>query len=169
MRRPSHAAGGLLTAVHQAVELGFGTGVIGQSAAGLAPAIAASVAFDAGWVAAARRGRADRTLGFLAGVAVGVPVIHFTLWPWKLRKGLPVLTEAEGLPPRLMPLYNVVLYAWALAGLVAVATDTPRRARPWALAGAASVIGIRPAARAHFDWMAVEARRNPRWWNRAWA
>lgn len=117
----------------------------------------------------ARRGEADRTLGFLAGVAVGVPVVHFTLWPWKAVRGVPVLTEAEGLPERLMPLYNGILYAWALAGLVAIAVDTPPRRRPWAIAGLASAVGIRPAARAHFNWMAAEARRNPSWWNRAWS
>jgi hypothetical protein len=82
---------------------------------------------------------------------------------------VPLLTEAEGLPSQLMPLYNGILYAWAAAGLVAVLVDTPARHRPWALAGMASVVGIRPAARAHFDWMAEEGRRNPRWWNRAWS
>lgn len=158
-----------MTAVHQAVELAFGTGVIGQSATGLLPAAAASVAFDSGWVILSQRGRADRTLGFLAGVAIGVPVIHFTLWPWKAVRGVPLLTEAEGLPSQLMPLYNAILYAWAIAGLVAVLFDTPARHRPWAIVGMASVVGIRPAARAHFDWMAEEARRNPRWWNRAWS
>jgi hypothetical protein len=143
--------------------------VIGQSATGLVPAIAASVVFDGGWVGLARRGKAERTLGFLAGVAVGVPLIHFTLWPWKAVRGVPLLTEAEGLPQNLMPAYNGILYAWALAGLLAIAFETPARRRPWAVAGAASVVGIRPAARAHFNWMAEEARRNPRWWNRAWA
>jgi hypothetical protein len=33
----------------------------------------------------------------------------------------------------------------------------------------ASVIGFRPVAKQHFDWIAKEAKRNPAWWNRAWA
>ncbi len=158
-----------MTAVHQAVELAFGTGVIGQSSVGLGPAIAASVLLDGGWVALARRGRADRLLAFLSGVALGVPAIHFTLWPWKLNRGVPVLTEAEGLPERLMPAYNAILYGWAAAGAAALVADTGPRHRKWSLAGMASVLAFRPVAQSHFRWMAAEARRNPRWWNRAWA
>jgi hypothetical protein len=113
MRRPFHAGGGALTALHQAVEFAFGTGVIGQSAVGLGPAMAASTVFDAGWIWLARRSSAERTLAFLAGIAIGVPALHFTLWPWESRAGLPILIDAEGLPRRVMPSYNAILYAWA--------------------------------------------------------
>ena len=158
-----------MTFLHQAVELALGTGVIGQSAVGLGPAVAASLALDGGWVATAARGRADRILAYLAGIAVGVPVLHFTLWPWDRRAGLPVLREAEGLPPSAMPGYNAVLYGWALAGAAGWWRDTPAGSRRWGLAGLASVAAFRPVAQRHFAWMAREAARNPRWWNRAWA
>lgn len=169
-RRPLHAAAGGLTAVHQLVELGAGTGVIGASRFGLPGAIAASVVLDGGWMALARsRFRAPRTLAFLSGIAVGVPAIHFVLWPWTKQRGVPWLTEAEGLPPRLMDPYNGILYAWAGAGLLALLLETPARHRRWAVAGATSVFLARPQIEAHFRWMAEEGKRHPAWWNRAWS
>ena len=168
-KRPFHASAGGLTALHQIVELAAGTGVIGASRLGLPGAIAASIALDGGWIALARsRRRAPRTLALLSGIAVGVPAIHFVLWPWQTRRGVPWLTEAEGLPPRLMDAYNGILYAWGAAGLLALLLETPRRYRPWAVAGAASVFVARPEIEAHFRWMAKEGKRHPAWWNRAW-
>jgi hypothetical protein len=158
-----------MTAVHQAVELAVGTGVIGQSRSGLAPAIAASVVMDTGWAAVGRRAPASPLAAYLAGVGMGVPIVHFTLWPWKLRGGLPVLTEAEGLPESWMPGYNAVLYLWFATSLAGLIAETPPKRRWWALAGLASIAAFRPVAKEHFDWMEREAQRNPQWWNRAWA
>ena len=166
-RRPLHAAAGAFTALHQAVELAFGTGVIGQSAVGLRPAIAASVVFDGGWVYLAGRRRTGPVLAFLAGVGIGVPAVHFRLWPWRLRP-VPVLTEAEGLPRRLMPAYNAILYGWALAAGLALVRETPRRERLLAVPGILSVFAAGQLVRRHFEWMGAEASRNPQWWNRAW-
>ena len=168
MRR-GHAAAGLLTFVHQAVELALGTGVIGQAQLGLPAAIAASLVSDGAWVAAAARRRPpDAALAFGAGVAIGVPITHFTLWPWRLRRGVPLLVEAEGLPSEAMPAYNAVLYLWAAAGLYAALHDTARPQRRWVPVGFLAVMGFRSTAQQHFRWIAAEARRNPRWWNRAW-
>ena len=167
--RPFHSAAAALTAVHQGVELALGTGIIGQAQLGFPGALAASTVMDAGWFALAQRRRPpERLLAFGTGVAVGVPLVHFTLWPWKVRRGIPVLTEAEGLPPSAMGLYNAILYAWAAAGLLAVVRETPKRHRWWMAAGLASIAAIRPAAQAHFRWIEAESRRNPKWWNRAW-
>src|SRR4051794_23373464 len=97
--RRFHALAGLMCAVHQGVELGLGTGIIGQAQAGFPAAIALSTALDGGWIAAGLRRRPpERLLAYLAGIALGVPFIHFTLWPWSVRRGVPVLDEAEGLP-----------------------------------------------------------------------
>lgn len=169
MTRPFHFASGAMTTIHQTVELALGTGVIGQAQIGLPGAIGASVLMDGTWMGASLRARSpDRLLAFGSGVAVGVPFIHFTLWPWAFRKGVPVLTEAEGLPRSAMGLYNAILYLWALAGILAALRDTPRRYAWWCLAGFASVVGFRPVAKQHFDWIASEAERHPAWWNRAW-
>jgi hypothetical protein len=170
MARTGHLLAGLGTTTHQALELALGTGIIGQAQAGFPGALAASTVMDAGWLVAATRERPpERLLAFGAGVAIATPLLHFTLFPWTARRGVPVLTEAEGLPSNVMPLYNAVLYGWAGAGLVAALRDTPRRHRAWVLAGLAAVVGIRPAAQRHFAWIEREAQRNPRWWNRSWA
>lgn len=169
MARTGHLLAGSATTAHQVLELALGTGIIGQAQAGFPGALAASTVMDAGWIYAARRERPpERLLAFGAGVAIMTPILHFTMWPWERRRGVPVLTEAEGLPESVMPLYNAVLYAWAGAGLLATVRDTPKRHLPWVLAGIVAVIRIRPTAQAHFRWMAQEAVRNPRWWNRSW-
>lgn len=134
---------------------------------GLMPAIAASVVLDGGWVFLAGRRKTDPVLAFLSGLAIGVPVIHFLLWPWRLR-GVPVLTEAEGLPQHLMPAYNAILYAWAATGVAALVWDTPKRQRALAVPAMISLLASRRAIEQHFEWMAKEGERNPRWWNRAW-
>ena len=90
---------GALTFAHQAFELLAGSGIIGQRHVGLVPAAALAIAADAGCVAAtADRDREwDRLLALAAATALAAPPLHYTLFPWRLRWGLPVLTEAEGL------------------------------------------------------------------------
>ena len=129
-----------------------------------------SVALDGGWVwAATRRRPPRRLLAYLAGIAIGVPVVHFTLWPWSVRRGLPLLDEAEGLPDEAMPLYNAILYLWAGAGVLAALRETAPRDRWFTLAGLVSIAAFRRTAQEHFRWIEREGRRNPQWWNRAWA
>jgi hypothetical protein len=169
MTRPAHFLAGSMTTTHQVLELALGTGIIGQAQSGFAGALAASTAMDAGWLyAATRKEPPERLLAFGAGVAIMTPLLHFTLFPWHIRKAVPVLTQAEGLPASIMPLYNTVLYAWAGAGVLAAVRDTPRRHLPFVLAGILAVIAIRPTAKEHFAWMEREAMKNPRWWNRSW-
>lgn len=170
MTRKAHLAAGLSTTTHQVVELALGTGIIGQAQSGFAGALAASTVMDAGWIfAATRKKPPERLLAFGAGVAIMTPLLHYTLFPWKVRRGVPMLTEAEGLPQSVMPLYNGVIYMWAVSGVVAAFRDTPRKHRAWVLAGITAVIAIRPMAKKHFAWMEEEAQRNPKWWNRSWS
>ena len=59
---------------------------------------------DTGWIyAATREEPPERLLAFGAGVAIMTPLLHFTLFPWRVRKAVPVLTQAEGLPARSCP------------------------------------------------------------------
>ena len=170
MARSGHVLAGSLTTTHQVLELVLGTGIIGQAQVGFTGALAASTAMDAGWLyAATRKEPPERILAFGSGVAIMTPVLHFTLFPWQVRRAVPVLTQAEGLPTSIMPFYNTVLYAWAGAGVLAAVRDTPRRSLPFVAAGILAVIAIRSTAKRHFAWMEREAVRNPRWWNRAWS
>lgn len=168
--RPYHLAACVSQAVHETFELAAGTGIIAQAQLGLPGAIAASALMLTTWArqATRRRPNDDATLAAAAGVSVAVPVIHFTIWPWRVTRGLPVLTEAEGLPRRLLPAYNAVLYAWGISGVLALIRDTRRGRRRYGLAGIAAAAAFRPVAVHHFRWLEAEAQRNPRWWNRAW-
>lgn len=160
---------GALTAGHQLVELGAGSGVIGQRHVGLVPAASLSLLTDAVWVAAALRdrGRWERAMAVGAGTAMAAPVLHYTLFPWRLRFGVPVLVEAEGLRGPPLVGYVALLYAWAGAGVLALIA-VPRRRRRWALLGVGLAAAFRQLAADHAGWIAAESTRNAQWWNRAW-
>src|SRR6266508_2646487 len=115
MRRRWHALTSVATATHHLFELVAGTGLVFQPYVGLRGAAALWSVVLPGWFAGAARGSArwDRPLAFLAGLSIGGAAVHFTLWSWETKRGLPFLTEAEGLEPGQLPAYNAVLYAWA--------------------------------------------------------
>ena len=169
MRRPLHALTAVATAAHHGFELAAGTGLVFQPYLGLRGAGVVWTIGLPGWFASAARGsrRWDAPLAFLAGLSIGGAAVHFTLWPWEQKGGIPRLTEAEGLRPEQLPAYNAVLHAWALTALAALALETPRAARKWALVGLVTAVPLRFSARHHFSWIREQARTNPRWWNRA--
>ena len=157
------------TAGHQLVELGGGSGVIGQRHVGLVPAACLSLATDVVWLAAALedRGRWEGALAVGAGAALAAPVLHYTLFPWRLRFGVPVLVEAEGLLGGPLLGYVVLLYGWCGSGLLAT-TGVPWGRRRWVLLGVGLAVAFRQLAADHARWIARESARRPRWWNRAW-
>lgn len=148
-RQARLALPGVLTAAHQALELGFGSGIIGQRHVGLAPAVALAVLADAGEVTLALdRPRWGRILAMAAGTAVAASALHFTLFPWRLRFGVPVLAEGEGLHDGRLAAYVVVLYAWGAAGAAAAFAIPPGRRR-WTFAGVAAAAGFSPIGIRH--------------------
>jgi hypothetical protein len=163
-----HALTCLGTAAHHGFELAAGVGLVFQPYLGLPGSAALWGCSFPAWLGAAVAGskKWDRPLAFLAGLSVGGSAVHFTLWPWTAERGPPVLTEAEGLRPPLLPAYNAVLYLWALSALAALALDTPPGARRWGLAGLVAAAPLRASARHHFRWLVHQARSNPAWWNR---
>ncbi len=94
-------------------------------------------------------------------------LVHYTLSPSRRRFGFPVLTQAEGLKPELLPAYNAVLYAWALAALTSLAIETPHGARKWDMVGMLAAVPLGFSARHHFAWIKERALETPAWWNRA--
>jgi hypothetical protein len=156
------------TAAHHGFELGNGVGLVWQPELGLGGAGALWVIQLGLWSWMAARGgrRWDRVLAMLAGSGIAGVVVHFTLWPWKRNRfGIPVLTEAEGLPPSRLPAYNAILGLWGLASMVSLLELTPSRRR-WALTGLVALPILRLSARHHFTWAAEQADENPAWWNR---
>jgi hypothetical protein len=163
----------LLTAAgataHHGFELAAGVGLVFQPWLGLGGSATLWGTLFPAWAVVASRGsrRWDPLVAFAAGMSLGAAALHFSLWPWSFRRGVPWLDEAEGLRPEHLPAYNALLYGWAAAAVGAVAFETPRRSRPWALAGFAATLPLRGTAREHFRWIREEARTHPAWWNRA--
>ena len=91
------------------------------------------------------------------------------MWPVVVRRGLPLLVEAEGLRPESLPAYNALLYGWAGAAVAAVLLETPSGDRRWAVAGLLAAVPLRASARHHFHWIREQAETRPAWWNRALA
>jgi len=157
-----------MTAAHQLFELGAGSGIIGQHRVGLPAAATLSMLADAAWAAMALDDRRwDRALAVGAGISMAAPALHYTLFPWRLRFGLPVLEQAEGLQGWPLTGYVALLYAWGISG-VAASAQLPRGTRRWTLAGVGLAVVFRQLASSHLVWIQGEAARKPRWWNRAW-
>ena len=159
----------ILTAAHHGFELTSGVGLVWQPELGLAPASALWGAQIPLWVTLAARGsrRWDRLLAVLSGTALAGVFVHFLLWPWhRNRLGIPILTEAEGLEPKVLPAYNTLLHAWAVASALSILHEVRPGARRWSLVGLAALPLLRRSAQHHFSWLTQEAQKNPAWWNR---
>lgn len=173
-KRSLHLGAVAGTAAHHGFELAAGVGLVFQPYLGLPGATAAwCVALPTWtWLALKGDGRHDRPLAVLAGVSLAGALLHFKMWPvgWRRlggRLALPVLVEAEGLSPSQLSKYNAILYAWTGASLAALVGGTPKGRRRFALLGLAAGVPLSASARHHFDWLGVEARERPAWWNRA--
>jgi len=167
--RPLTVAAAAGTAAHHGFELANGVGLVFQPELGLPAAAALWTAQLVGWAALANRAgaRADAALALFDGASLAGAAVHFLLWPWRtgpLR--LPVLSEAEGLSPRLLPAYNTILWAWAAAAAASLVWEIPRGSRRWALVGLGSLPGFAVSARHHFRWIKEQAAVDPAWWNR---
>lgn len=156
-------------AAHHAVELGAGVGLVFQPELGLAGAGVLWAAVVAGdlLVLGPRRSGTGRLRAAAAGTALAGVAVHYLLWPWELRRGLPRLRSAEGLSPAQLPWYEAVLLGWAAAAAGSLVADVGRGRRRWALVGAVAAGPLAVSARHHFRWVTEQARTRPRWWNRA--
>jgi hypothetical protein len=152
---------------HYAFELGGGSGLFLQRRIGLGGAAVLWASLLSAWMALARRGRAPRLLAAAAGSALSTAVLHFDVWPWSVRHGLPLLEQAEGFEPSWVPAYNALLYTWSAAGVAAIVLGTPRGARRWALAGFLATVPSKREALRHYAWVQEQAGERPAWWNRS--
>ena len=167
MRRPFSVLAALGTAAHHGYELRSGVGIVFEPFLGRRGAVALwSVALPV-WAYWAASGRAERLVAHANGSALAGGIVHFVLWPWEVRRGVPTLTEAEGLTDSELPAYNRVLHLWIAAAALALARETAPGAGPAALAGLATFEPLRRSARHHFGWAREQARREPERWSPA--
>ena len=170
VRRPWSTSAAVLTAAHHGFELSHGIGLVLQPELGLAGSGALWGVQLPIWAALACRGgsRWDRVLAAWAGAALAGVLVHFLMWPLRpTRSGLPVLAEAEGLDAAGLREYNLILYAWGAASLLAILREIPRGRRRWAVVGLATLPLQRASAAHHFAWLGREAAARPEWWNRS--
>jgi hypothetical protein len=169
VNRPLHGLTSAGAVAHHGFELAAGVGLVFQPHLGLAGAAGLWGIGLPGWAwLASRPGhRWERLLAFLAGMSAGAGVVHYTIWPVRLRRGLPMLVEAEGLRSQHMPAYNAILYGWTAAAAAALVLETPPVRRRWAIPGFVIPFLLRPNIRHHFIWLKAEAAVRPAWWNRA--
>ncbi len=156
-----------VTAAHYLFEVGGGSGLFLQRHLGLGGAGAFWTSLLSSWLTLAHRGRAPKLLATAAGSALGTVVLHFDVWPWSVRRGLPLLEQAEGFSPSWVPSYNALLYAWSAASVAAIALDSPRGARRWALVGFLVTMPSKREALRHYAWVQEQAWVRPAWWNRS--
>lgn len=156
---------------HHAFELAAGVGLVFQPELGLAKAVALWAAVVGGDLAVlAPRGGgavAGRVRAAAAGTALAGVAVHYVVWPWELRRGVPRLLQAEGLSARQLPYYDGVLLAWAAASAASLVADVPPAYRRWALVGGVALAPLVASSRHHFRWVTEQARVAPAWWNRA--
>jgi hypothetical protein len=171
VRRPRHPFAVLIalgTAAHHTFEVRAGVGLVFEPFVGRRGALALWSVSLPGLAATAWSGEGELTEKWLAlnsGAGLAGGLVHFAEWPWELRRGIPFLTEAEGMTPEMLRPYNAILQLWVLAGMLAVLTETPRHARPWALAGLLLGEPLRRSARHHFRWAREQALREPERWS----
>lgn len=167
-KRPLQATTIALAGAHHGFELGAGVWLVFQPELGLAGALGLwSVTLPTAALMALRGGkRWDPLLAAMIGINLGAVVVHYTLWPWTIRAGLPLLEEAEGLPAERVPPYSLLLLAWGIAGASALVAEVRPAHRWYALAGFLGALPLRRHAERHFDWIRAAARRHPAWWNR---
>jgi hypothetical protein len=169
VRRPFSVMAAVGTAMHHGYELRAGVGLVFEPFLGRRGALALwGFALPASALAAAFGGsRHDRSLALQNGASLIGGVIHYLLWPWEWRRGVPTLTEAEGLRDDQVPTYDAVLKFWIAASALALLRETGPGARPWALAGLLTGVPLRASARHHFAWAREQARREPEKWSPA--
>jgi hypothetical protein len=169
LRRPFAAGSTLGLLAHNAFETRAGVGLVFEPQLGRRGAHALwGGLIPLGLLAAAGEGRAaERLSAFNAGVGVAGVVVHFKAWPWSLHGGLPMLDEAEGLREDQLPAYNSVLWAWGIASVLSLFTETHRGSRRFALAGLFNFPILLASARHHFRWAREQARREPERWSAA--
>jgi hypothetical protein len=167
VRRPFSVLAALGTLAHHAFEVRSGVGLVFEPFLGRRGAIALWAAILPGYVAGGVTGRTAKLTALSNGMSLSGSLVHYVLWPWELRGGLPTLTEAEGMTAAELPAYNRILQGWTVASALAVLTETPRDGRGWALAGLLAGEPLRRSAVHHFQWAAEQAEREPGKWSPA--
>lgn len=167
MRRPFSALACLGTAAHHGFEVRSGVGLVFEPFLGRRGAVALWSVVLPGYLLGALTGRTAKLVALSNGMSLAGGIVHYVQWPWRLRRGVPTLTEAEGMTDAQLPAYNRILQGWTASAALALLLETAPGASPWALAGLLTGEPLRRSAVHHFAWAAEQARREPDKWSPA--
>ena len=167
LRRPFTVMTALGTAAHHTFEVRAGVGLVFEPFIGRRGAIALWAIGLPAWAIAAWLGEGkavERWLALNNGAGLGGGIVHYVVWPWELRGGIPQLVEAEGeaqAAARLQP-GSAAVGTCRCAG--ARAGDPAPRA---ALGVSGLLLGepLRRSAIHHFRWAHQQAERDPERWS----
>src|SRR3954454_2072007 len=167
-RRPWTRLGALSMGAHVFYELGSGVAMPFASVSGPVPA---AVGWATGTSVALRTAgrmerRYDTVFGVMNGMFLTAVLAHFIYWPKRWVGGVPHLTECEGLRGRVLLPYNAILYVSAVCALAGLTENGRRAARHGAAVPFISVPVLLRVQRIEFRRLRIQARRQPRWWNR---
>ena len=169
-RRPFAAGSALGALAHHSFETRAGVGLVFEPELGRRGAIALwGALFPAMLLSAARPGRPhERFSAVNAGIGAAGVAVHFAAWPWSLRRGMPMLDEAEGLTQEQMPAYNAVLWFWGISSVLSLAVEADRGSRRLGVAvGLINFPILLASARHHFRWAREQAALEPERWSPA--
>lgn len=116
----------------------------------------------------ARRSDKRHAAGFgvVNGVFLTAVLAHFIYWPKRWTLGVPRLSECEGLRGRILLPYNGILYISALSAVAGLLENGRRAALRGAMVPLVGIPVLLRLQRMEFRRLRLQARRNPRWWNR---
>ena len=167
--RPLSSVAALGTAAHHGFELQSGVGLVFEPWLGRRGALAlwgvVLPTYAVGALAAGPDSMTARLVTLGNGMSLSGGLVHYAQWPWELRRGIPVLTEAEGMTDDRLPAYNRILQVWTAAAALALLRETPRGTRRWGLLGVLLGEPLRRSAIHHFKWAREQARREPDRWS----
>lgn len=140
---------------HHLIETRAGIGLPGEPVLGRRRATWLWIgAFTANAFVIGRSGKnSSAAVGFANGAYQALALQHYVDWPWQWRRGVPVLTDAEGMPEQWLPAYNAALLTAMSASTLAIVSDLRPRAVLAHLAGLATLPLQLASARNHQGWL----------------
>lgn len=114
--------------------------------------------------------RADRShdavFGVVNGMFLTAVLAHFIYWPKRWTVGVPSLSQCEGLRGKILLPYNGILYVSAFSAVAGLFENGRRAAVRGVMVPLVGVPVVLQLQRIEFRRLRLQARRNPRWWNR---
>ena len=153
---------------HVFFELAAGVGMPLASVVGPAPAATLwAVSARSAWRAAGTKpASSDPAFALLNGFGLTAVLAHLAGWPRRrTRLGLPWLEDCEGLGPKLMPAYNLILYFSGLSALIALAAENRSSSYRPLLMVLTTPVSV-AAQHIEFQRLKQRAGTHPGWWNR---